>query len=180
MKKTLVSVLYLALLGLSTSVALIPSDHYEVSSKGHSIDFKSKDPSGSFKEMSGDIDFDEKNLDASKFNLKIDVSSIDTGNGMMNKKSQIEEWFNAKKYPQIKFNSTKVEKKGNDYLITGDLNMKGTTKTYSIPASMTTSGNKITFKGTFNVNRIDFKVGHKSDIVPDVMKISFVVPADKK
>ena len=180
MKKTVVSVLYVALLGLSTSVALIPSDHFEVSSKGHSIDFKSKDPSGSFKEMSGDIDFDEKNLDACKFNLKIDVSSIDTGNGMMNKKSQIEEWFNAKKYPQIKFNSTKVEKKGNDYLITGDLNMKGTTKTYAIPASMSTSGNKITFKGTFNVNRIDFKVGHKSDIVPDVMKISFLVPADKK
>lgn len=180
MKKTLVSILYFTLLGLSTSVALIPTDHFVVSAKGHSIDFKSKDPSGSFKEMSGDIDFDEKNLDACKFNLKIDVSSIDTGNGMMNKKSQIEEWFDAKKHPEIKFKSTKVEKKGNDYLIIGDLTMKGTTKVYSIPASVSNSGSKITFKGTFNVNRIDFKVGHKSDIVPDIMKISYVVPADKK
>lgn len=180
MKKKIFSILYVTLLGLSTSVALIPTDHFVVSAKGHSIDFKSKDPSGSFKEMSGDIDFDEKNLDACKFNLKIDVSSIDTGNGMMNKKSQIEEWFDAKKHPEIKFKSTKVEKKGNDYLITGDLTMKGTTKVYSIPASVSNSGSKITFKGTFNVNRIDFKVGHKSDIVPDIMKISYVVPADKK
>lgn len=180
MKKTVVGVFYLALLGLSTSVALLPSDHYEVSAKGLSIDFKSKDPSGSFKEMVGDIDFDEKNLESCKFNLKIDVSSIDTGNGMMNKKSQTEEWFDAKKHPQIKFKSTKVEKKGKDYIITGDLTMKGITKSYEIPASMSSSNNKITFKGAFNVNRIEFKVGKKSDVVPDVMKISYAVPADKK
>lgn len=180
MKRTIVGVFYVALFGLSTSVALIPSDHYEVSAKGHSIDFKSKDPSGSFDEITGEIDFDDNNLSTSVFNLKIDVSSIDTGNGMMNKKSQTEEWFDAKKYPQIKFKSTKVEKKGKDYLITGDLTLKGITKTYSIPASMSSSGNKITFKGSFNVNRMEFKVGKKSDVVPDIMKISYVVPADKK
>jgi len=180
MKKIVVSFLYFGLLGLSTSIALIPSDHFEVSEKGHSIDFKSKDPSGSFDEINGDIDFDENNLDACKFNLKIEVSTINTGNGMMNKKAQTEEWFNAKKYPQIKFKSTKVEKKDNELTITGDLTIRGITKTYSIPASYTKSGDKITFKGKFNVNRIEFKVGKKSDTVPDIMKISFVVPADKK
>lgn len=179
MKKTVIYFVYAAFLALSTSVALLPSDHYVVGS-GHSIDFKSKDPSGSFKEMSGDIDFDEKNLDACKFNLKIDVSSINTGNGMMNKKAQTEEWFDAKKHPQIKFKSTKVEKKGNDYVITGDLTIKGVTKSVSIPAAVTSSGNKLTFKGTFSVARLDFKVGHKSDSVSDVLKINYVVPADKK
>lgn len=179
MKKTVLYLAYAAFLGLSTSVALMPSDHYVVGS-GHSIEFKSKDPSGSFKTMEGEIDFDENNLGASKFNLRIDVSSINTGNGMMNKKSQIEEWFNAKKYPEIKFKSTKVEKKGSDYAITGDLTMKGVTKSITIPATMTNSGNKIVFKGTFKVNRMDFHVGHKSDTVPDEMKINFTVPADKK
>jgi polyisoprenoid-binding protein YceI len=119
-------------------------------------------------------------LDASKFNLKIEVSSINTGNGMMNKKAQTEEWFDAKKYPQIKFKSTKVEKKGNDYVITGDLTIKGVTKPVSIPAAVTSSGNKLTFKGTFSVSRLDFKVGHKGDSVSDVLKINYVVPADKK
>ena len=180
MKKTVVNFLYLGLLGLSTSIALIPSDHFVVSDKGHSIDFKSKDPSGSFDEIKGDIDFDENNLVTSKFNLKIDVASINTGNGIMNKKAQTEEWFDAKKYPEIKFKSTKVEKKENELSITGDLTIRGITKTYTIPASYSKSGEKITFKGKFNVNRIEFKVGKKSDAVPDVMKVSFVVPADKK
>jgi polyisoprenoid-binding protein YceI len=99
---------------------------------------------------------------------------------MMNKKAQTEEWFDAKKYPEIKFKSTKVEKKENELSITGDLTIRGITKTYTIPASYSKSGEKITFKGKFNVYRIEFKVGKKSDAVPDVMKVSFVVPADKK
>jgi polyisoprenoid-binding protein YceI len=180
MKKTILSLTYIGLLTLSTSIALIPSDHFEVSAKGHSIDFKSKDPSGSFDKISGDIDFDEKNLDACKFNLKIEVSSINTGNGMMNKKAQTEEWFDAKKHPDIKFKSTKVEKKESEYSITGDLTIKGITKSYTIPATYSKSGGKITFKGKFNVDRIEFKVGKKSEAVPDIMKVSFVVPADKK
>jgi polyisoprenoid-binding protein YceI len=174
------SIIYFALLGLTTSLSFIPSDHFLVADKGHSIEFKSKDPSGSFDEITGDIDFDENNVGASKFNLKIEVNSINTGNGMMNKKSQTEEWFDAKKYPDIKFKSTKVEKIDKELIITGDLTIRGITKTYSIPADYSKSGNKITFKGKFNVNRIEFKVGKKSDVVPDIMKISFVVPADKK
>jgi polyisoprenoid-binding protein YceI len=180
MKKIAIKFLYFGLLGLSTSIALIPSDHFIVSDKGHSIDFKSKDPSGSFDEINGEIDFDENNIGSSKFNLKIDVSSINTGNGMMNKKAQTEEWFDAKKFPEMKFKSTKVEKKENELAITGDLTIRGITKTYTIPATYSKSGDKLTFKGKFNVNRIEFKVGKKSEAVPDIMKVSFVLPADKK
>jgi polyisoprenoid-binding protein YceI len=99
---------------------------------------------------------------------------------MRNKKAQTEEWFDAKKHPMIKFISTNVEKKGSEYSIVGNLTLKGITKTVTIPATVTESGNKITFKGSFNVNRIDFKVGKKSDIVPDIMKVTYSVPAIKK
>jgi polyisoprenoid-binding protein YceI len=180
MKKIAVSFLYVGLLGLSTSIALLPTDHFVVSEKGHSIDFKSKDPSGSFDKIKGEFDFDENNIGSSKFNFKIDVNSINTGNGMMNKKAQTEEWFDAKKYPDIRFKSTKVEKKENELSITGELTIRGITKTYTIPTSYSKTGDKITLKGKFNVNRIEFKVGKKSEAVPDIMKVSFVVPADKK
>ncbi|MEN9304291.1 MAG: hypothetical protein RL264_2720 [Bacteroidota bacterium] len=170
---------YFGLLFISTSLWLAPTDEYEVAD-GYSIDFKSKDPSGSFKEMDGKISYDANSPENAKFDLTIDVASINTGNGMQNKKAQTEEWFDGKKYPKIKFKSTKVEKKGSDLVITGDLTVKGTTKTYSIPASVSQNGNKVTFKGTFSVSRSDFKVGKKSDVVPDAMKVSYVVPASKK
>lgn len=52
----------------------------------YSIKFKSKDPSGIFKDFKGDINYDANDLANSKFDVSIDVSSISTGNGMMNKK----------------------------------------------------------------------------------------------
>ncbi len=177
-KKAISTIGLIVLTVLSTSIAWMPSAHYEVSD-GYAIDFKSKDPSGSFKTMDGSVEFDEANIDATQFNLKIDVKSISTGNGMMNKKSQTAEWFDATKFPFAKFKSTKVVKKGTDLSIVGDLTIKGITKQYTIPASYTKNGDQVTFKGTFNVNRIEFKVGHKSDVVPDLMKVTFNVPAKK-
>jgi polyisoprenoid-binding protein YceI len=170
----------LAIIGM-TAFTLVVLEHYEVT-KDFSIEFKSKDPSGSFKIMEGQIDFDEKDLANSNFDFKIDVRSISTGNGMMTKKAQTPEWFDSAKHPFAKFKSTKVEKKeGNLYNITGNLTIKGITKTVTVPANYSnTSGKKITFKGTFNVNRIDFKVGKKSTAVPDIMKVNFEIPAQGK
>ncbi len=161
-----------------TAFTILAINNYEVT-KDFSIEFKSKDPSGSFKIMEGRIDFDEKDLSAAKFDLKIDIRSISTGNGMMTKKAQTAEWFDTAKYPYAKFKSTKVEKKdGNLYHIIGELTIKGITKTVTVPANYSNSGSKkITFKGTFNVNRIDFKVGKKSTAVPDIMKVNFEIPA---
>jgi hypothetical protein len=90
-----------------SAFTLIALEHYEVT-QDFSLEFKSKDPSGSFKKMEGQIEFDEKDLSKCSFDLKIDVRSISTGNGMMTKKSQTPEWFDAVKYPYAKFKSTKV------------------------------------------------------------------------
>lgn len=145
-----------------------------------SIKFISKDPSGIFKEFTGTIKFDEADLATSKFDLSIPVSSISTGNGMMNKKAQIEEWFNSAKFPAITFVSTKIEKSTTGYSITGNLKLKGTSKAVKIPMVYTKSGETAKFTGAFNVKRTDYKIGHASEAVPDVMKIEFSVPVSKK
>ena len=178
MKNIFESILFFAFLIVSAAFTFLPIDHYVVSS-GYTIGFVSADPSGSFTSMSGDIYFDDADLVNSKFNLSIDVSTISTGNGMRNKKAQTSEWFNATTYPNIKFKSTSIVKSTTGYLITGDLTMRGITKTYSIPAVKTKSGNTITFSGSFSVDRIEFKVGKKSTVVPDKMVVTYVVPATK-
>ena len=179
MKKYSVIIAYFSLLIITTSLAFMPIDRFEITD-AFSLNFKSADPSGSFKKMEGTIDFNDQNLATSKFNLSIDISSIKTGNGMRDKKAQTEEWFSSKKFPAIKFTSTKVEKEGDLYKITGDLTLKGTTKVYVVKAKKSGSGNTISFAGSINVNRMDFKIGKKSDVVPDIMKVSFNLPAEKK
>lgn len=171
---------------LMAGVLLMSSAYLSVTSQdwkindGYSIKFKSKDPSGIFKDFKGSIKYDEKDLAGSKFDVSIDVSSISTGNGMMNKKAQTEEWFDAEKYPQIKYVSNKIEKSDKGITVYGDLKIKGTSKPTKINVAVKNSGDKAEFSGTFNVNRIDFKVGHKSETVPDVLKIEFEIPVSKK
>ena len=177
--KNIIYPLLAAIILFSSAMYVSPLQDFKIAD-GYSIAFKSKDPSGVFKTMKGTIKFDEADLPNSKFDLQFVVSSISTGNGMMNKKAQIEEWFNAAKYPEIKFTSTKVVKSGSDYSVTGKLTIKGITKEKSIPLKATKVGSGYTFSGSFGVNRMDFKVGHKSDAVPEVMNISYSIPVLKK
>lgn len=146
----------------------------------YSIKFISADPTGVFKTFKGTMKFDANDLGNSKFDLKVDVNSINTGNGMQNKKALTSEWFDATKYPQITFISSKFEKAGNDlYNVTGTLKMKGTSKTYKIPFEFKENGGSGKFTGKFNVKRSDFKIGKPGGNVPDVMKIEFSVPVTK-
>lgn len=171
---------YFGIFVIATSMCFAPVGDFEVT-EGHSIAFKSADPSGKFTDISGDVTYSSDNPTAATFSLKIPVNTISTGNGLMNKKALTKEWFEEATYPNIKFKSTSVTKdeKG-DLQIKGDLTIKGVSKEYTIPATVSGNASKYTFKGTFYVNRIDFKVGKKSETVPDKMKIIYELPVSKK
>jgi len=168
-----------ALLLITSAFVSVTSQDWKID-ESFSIKFTSKDPSGIFKVFTGAINFDENDLASSRFDLSIDVNSISMGNGMKNKKSLSPEWFDAEKYPTIKYTSSKVEKSGSGYMITGDLKIKGTSKQYKIPFDFKRSGESGKFTGSFDVNRMDFKIGKSSGAVPDIMKVDFSVPVNKK
>jgi polyisoprenoid-binding protein YceI len=181
-KQTMKKVIYpifAALILVTSAFVTVNAVDYKVKDD-FSIAFKSKDPNGSFEKMTGTVKFDESDLGSSKFDLSIDVASIKTGNGMMEKKAQTEEWFNASKFPKIKFVSSKIEKSDAGYTITGNLTMKGVTKEIKVPAKLKKSGEELEFTGTFKVNRMLHKVGKSSDAVPDVMNITYSLPVAKK
>ena len=141
----------------------------------HSIKFSSKDASGVFKTFTGTIVFNPADLAKAKFDLEIDVASINTGNAMQNKHAKSDEWFNADKYPKITFSSTKVEKTNNGYKATGSLEMHGVKKDFTVPFTFKTN----VFNATFNVNRNDFKVGKSDNGVSNLIKIEASVPVSK-
>lgn len=99
---------------------------------------------------------------------------------MKDKKAQTSEWFDAAKYPDIKYVSTKIEKSGSDYIVTGKLTIKGISKEKKVPLNVAKSGSDLTFTGAFTVNRMDYKVGKPSEAVPNIMNISYSIPVTKK
>ena len=146
---------------------------------GYNIEFSSSDAGGVFKTFKGAITLDEQNPAASKFDVSIDVASINTGNGLQNKHARSDEWFDAAKYPQIRFTSRTFAKAGSGYQVIGDLQVHGVTKATTIPFTFQKTAAGGTFTGSFTVNRNDFKLGKPGGDVGEQIKIDIKVPVTK-
>ena len=60
--------------------------------------------------------------------FKGDINSLDTGNTDRDTHLKSADFFDAEKFATIEFKSNAVEKDGNDYIVNGDLTIKGETK----------------------------------------------------
>jgi polyisoprenoid-binding protein YceI len=145
----------------------------------YSVQFSCNQAGGIFKDVKAVIFFDEKNPDNAKFNVTVDVASINTGNALMNNHAKSDEWFDAGKFPTISFESKKITRTGTSYLVIGDLTLHGTTKEVSIPFTFKNSGNSAFFSGNFIINRSDFNVGKPGGEEDEIIKINLSVPVIK-
>jgi polyisoprenoid-binding protein YceI len=153
--------------------------HYSAQAKigsDYVIAFSSEDATGVFTKMKGDIVFDANNLPAAKFNLAVEVSSINTGNGLKNKHAKADNWFDAKKYPKIEFITSVVEAQGEAYVAKGMLTMHGISKEMSIPFTYEKAASGANIKATFDVDRTDFKIGENEKKVSKVIHLDVLVP----
>ncbi|WP_291721837.1 YceI family protein [Bernardetia sp.] len=88
---------------------------------------------GSFLEFSGKLEKenDEKdNFEDATISFEAKVDSIDTGVEQRDEHLRSKDFFEAEKYPTIKFKSTTFKKNGSDssYNLEGDMTIKGITK----------------------------------------------------
>lgn len=93
---------------------------------------------GRFKDFTGTIHLDDKDLTRSSVEFKAKVESIDTGVEGRDKHLRTADFFEVAKYPEMTFKSTRVERKGKDrYILHGDLTLKGVTKQVALPFTIT-------------------------------------------
>lgn len=151
--------------------------NWKVSEK-HAVNFSGTEAEGIFKTLKGDVTYDQNDLSTSKFSFTIDVNSINTGNGMKNKHAVSDKWFDANKYPNMTFNSSKIFKEGDQLKVKGTLNIHGVSKEMTIPFSF--SNNEI--KTKFSVQRLDFKIGTMEGMskkVSDKISLDVTIPLTK-
>lgn len=135
---------------------------------------------GSLSGLKATIQFDEKSPSGGSFSASVDPNTINTGIGMRNHDLKNEEiWLNTKKFPEISFHSTKIEKTEKGFKAIGELTVKGTTKPVEIPFTFSGNGSSGVFKGEFNINREDYHVGKKGGSVGDIITITLEVPVKK-
>jgi polyisoprenoid-binding protein YceI len=121
---------------------------------------------GNFDAFDGSIQYDEKKPEKSKVEVSIEAASINTRNERRDKHLRSEDFFHVEKYPKLSFKSTKVEASadGKGLKVTGDLTMRGVTKSVVLEASTTgkiedgMGKTRIGFEASTKVNRKDFGI----------------------
>lgn len=88
---------------------------------------------GRFNKYSGTIHEDAADLTKSTVEFTAQIDSVDTAVAARDAHLKTADFFDAAKYPVLTFKSTKVEKQGAGYVVTGDLTIKGKTKSIRIP-----------------------------------------------
>lgn len=88
---------------------------------------------GRFEKTSGMIVGDPKTVAGSKVSFEIETSSINTAVGARDDHLRTPDFFDAATYPTIKFESSRIFKKGENFVAEGDLTIKDVTRKIQIP-----------------------------------------------
>jgi len=119
--------------------------------------------SGFFKSFEGSVETENDDFSHAKIEFSIDIDSIDTNQTQRDEHLKSPEFFDAAKYPHIKFASTSFKKTDDDeYELKGDLTIKDVTKPVTLNVEYGGSaadfyGNtKAGFELTGKINRKEF------------------------
>ena len=110
---------------------------------------------GTFKDMTGDFNFNASDLENSGFKICIDAASINTKNKKRDVHLRDPDFFDVEKYPNICFESRSISQTPSGYVTRGDLTIHGVTKTVEIPFEFKNN----TFNGAIVINRFDYDLG---------------------
>ena len=119
---------------------------------------------GRFKDFSGTINYNDQDPTRSTVEFTAKIDSIDTGVAPRDEHLRTADFFDAAKFPTMTFRSTKVEKKGKDFVLHGDLTIKGVTKPVSLPFTMTGAvkdpwgGTRFGIAASTKIDRRDFGI----------------------
>jgi len=127
---------------------------------------------GFFRDFSGAVNYDPKEMTKSSVEFTAKATSIDTGNTGRDTHLRSKDFFEVDKFVDVAFKSTKVEQKGKQWMVTGDFTMKGVTKSITFPFNITgflpaseRSGGRMGITAETMIKRSDYGITYGQNIV---------------
>ncbi len=134
---------------------------------------------GKFRAFSGTLVTGENPLESS-VTAEIDLNSIDTGQEQRDNHIRSADFFEVETYPTMTYRSTGIRQDGGDFVLDGQLTLKGVTR--DVPLKLEVNGfgpdayggTRAGFSATGEINRRDFGVNFSA-----VMETGGAVVSDK-
>ena len=139
---------------------------------------------GRFNETTGTINWDDQDPSKSKIEVEVKVESVDTHDAKRDGHLKSPDFFDAKQFPTIGFTSTKIEKDGDRFKVTGDLKLHGETHPVTTAFEITgksTKGDRIGGEAIFKIKRTEWGMKKMvgNDGVGDEVELTIGVEATK-
>ncbi|MBD8489674.1 YceI family protein [Echinicola sp. CAU 1574] len=111
---------------MSTTKWTIDPTHSEINFKAKHLVISTV--TGKFKKFAGEAEVESEDFNGAKVSFTADIDSIDTNQSDRDAHLKSGDFFDAEKYPQLKFSNGVLEKEGGEYVLKGELTIKETTK----------------------------------------------------
>ena len=129
---------------------------------------------GKFTDFTVTLTNDEKDITKSSVSVVIKVASINTGITARDNHLRTADFFDVAKYPEITFQSSRIEKKGKQLIAVGTFTMHGVSKEIALPFTITgTNKDPVAkkmnagYSARITLNRRDFGVNWRHPSVPN-------------
>jgi polyisoprenoid-binding protein YceI len=144
-------------------------------------------PIGTFSGASGHLRFERKDWSQAQVDVRFPLSTLDLGDADWQKKILDRTFFDAGKFPEARFVSTKVEPTGEDgALVTGDLSLHGVTRPVTLKVKLNQLGrHPLTFRrtagfsATATLSRKEFGIDNWGKVVGDEVQLILEVEATR-
>ncbi|MCF2528466.1 YceI family protein [Yinghuangia soli] len=148
---------------------------------------------GAFTEYEGLLRLDGADPAASSAAITIKVASIDTNQEQRDEHLRNSDFFAVEAHPEIVFRSTSAQRIGaDDYRMTGDLTIKGTTRPVVLDLEYTGTAtdaygiDRVGFEGGTTIDRTDWGLSYNAALetggvlIGEKVKLTFDISAVKK
>ena len=147
--------------------------------------FGFSNPSASFGNVEGTLVYDAADVARSSVEVTLPLSGLEGFSAKFNEHLRSADFFDAAKFPQATFKSTKVEAAGEGKLkVTGDLTIKDITRPVVLDVTLNkaadhpmTKAPTIGFDATTTLSRTEFGVGNYAPAVSDEVELRITTEA---
>lgn len=146
------------------------------STLGFSSSFQGETFSGEFKRFSPKIRFDPNDLAGSRFDVAIDLASVDSRNAERDETLKTAEFFDVGKSATARYTASRFSALGNGrYRADGQLSLRGISKPVVLVFSWQPGKNTV-LSGEATVKRLDYRVGSgdwsDTALLPNAVKVN--------
>jgi polyisoprenoid-binding protein YceI len=182
MRRLMTSMAWLAPLSLSAAVSAAgPAAGYSADPQQSRMEFTGVQAGaefkGAFHKFSADIEFAPDALASSRFDVQIDLKSVDSMDKDRDTTIRGSDIFDVAHYPTAHYVTRSFTKTAAGYTAVGALTLRGVTKDVPIDFQFTQAAAGAKLEGSAKLKRLDFGVGQgdwkSTEWVSDAVKISF-------